>query len=109
MARKPREEGDTGVVTETRKKERLQRPRMYKVLLHNDHYTTREFVVAVLIEVFHKSESEAVEVMLHVHHKGAGVAGVYTYDVAATKVDKVHRLAQAHEYPLKLSIEPEDD
>lgn len=109
MARRPKEEGDTAVVTETRKKERLQKPRMYKVLLHNDHYTTREFVVAILMDVFRKSETEAVEIMLHVHHKGMGVAGVYTYDVAATKVDKVHRLAQAHEYPLKLSIEPEDD
>lgn len=109
MARRPKEEGDTAVVTETRKEERLQRPRMFKVLLHNDHYTTREFVVAILMDVFRKSETEAVEIMLHVHRKGMGVAGVYTYDVAATKVDKAHRLAQANEYPLKLSIEPEDD
>nr|MBK7065769.1 ATP-dependent Clp protease adaptor ClpS [Deltaproteobacteria bacterium] len=75
---------------------------MWKVLLHNDHYTTREFVVAVLVDVFHKSETEAVQIMLHVHTKGVGVAGVYTHDVAQTKIDKVHRLARAYEYPLLL-------
>src|SRR3954449_4782461 len=95
--------GGTGTVTETRTrpKEKLKRPPMYKVLLHNDNYTTRDFVVAVLREVFHKSDSEAVQVMLHVHYNGTGVAGVYTYEVAETKLRKVEQLAHAHEYPLR--------
>lgn len=107
MARRPQEDFDTAVETRTEKK--LARPRMWKVLLHNDHYTTREFVVAVLVDVFNKSETDAVQIMLHVHQKGIGVAGVYTHDVAQTKIDKVHRLAREYEYPLKLSMEPEDD
>lgn len=102
-------ESDTDVVTETSKQTKLQKPRLYKVLLHNDNYTTRDFVVAVLREVFHKSETDAVQIMLHVHYNGVGVAGVYTYDVAETKVRLVEQLAQAHEYPLRLSMEPEDD
>lgn len=107
MARRPQEESDTAVDTRTEKK--VARPRMWKVLLHNDHYTTREFVVMVLVDVFNKSETDAVQIMMHVHHRGVGVAGVYTHDVAQTKIDKVHRLARAYEYPLKLSMEPEDD
>lgn len=109
MARRPKEQDDTGVITEERSKEKLAKPRLYKVLLHNDHYTTREFVVMVLIGIFNKSESDAVAIMLHVHQKGMGVAGVYPYDVAQTKVDKVHRLAKEYEYPLLLTMEPEDD
>jgi ATP-dependent Clp protease adaptor protein ClpS len=99
---------DSGVVTETRTEKKLKRPSLYKVLLHNDHYTTREFVVAVLKEVFHRGEQEAVQIMLHVHYNGTGVAGVYTYDVADTKVKLVEQLAQEAEYPLRLSIEPEE-
>ena len=109
MARRPKEENDTGGVTEERSKEKLQRPKMYKVLLHNDHYTTREFVVAVLIGIFNKSEPDTVAIMMHVHQRGTGVAGVYPFDVAQTKVDKVLRLAREHEYPLLLTMEPEDD
>ncbi|HZN94404.1 MAG TPA: ATP-dependent Clp protease adaptor ClpS, partial [Myxococcales bacterium] len=73
--------GGTGTVTETRTKpkEKLKRPPLYRVLLHNDNYTTRDFVVAVLKEVFHKTESDAVRIMLHVHYNGIGVAGVYPY------------------------------
>jgi ATP-dependent Clp protease adaptor protein ClpS len=107
MARRPQEDSDTAVDTRTEKK--VAKPRMWKVLLHNDHYTTREFVVAVLVDVFNKSETDAVQIMKHVHTRGVGVAGVYTHDVAQTKIDKVHRLARAYEYPLKLSMEPEDD
>ncbi|MBL8601311.1 MAG: ATP-dependent Clp protease adaptor ClpS [Myxococcales bacterium] len=109
MARTPKEERDTGTITETRKKEKLQKPRMYKVLLHNDHYTTREFVVAILMDVFRKSETDAVQIMMHVHRKGVGVAGVYTHDVAATKIEAVIQLARANEFPLMLTMEPEDD
>ena len=106
MARKP--ESDTEVLTETRTKKKLQKPRLYKVLLHNDNYTTREFVVAVLREVFHRPETEAVQIMLHVHYNGIGVAGVYTYEVAETKIKTVEELAKANEFPLRLSMEPED-
>jgi ATP-dependent Clp protease adaptor protein ClpS len=109
MARKPREESDTGTITETRQEKKLAKPKMYKVLLHNDHYTTREFVVAVLMEVFHKSETDAVQIMMHVHLNGVGVAGVYTYDVAQSRIRKVEELARMNEYPLRLTMEPEDD
>ena len=91
------------VVTETEKK--LKRPPLYKVLLHNDDYTTKEFVVQVLQYVFHKEHTEAVHIMLHVHKKGIGVAGVYPYEVAETKVALVESLARQHEYPLKCSME----
>ena len=101
-------ERDEGVVVEPKRAEKLARPRMYKVLVHNDDYTTREFVVEVLRGVFHKSEAEAVAVMLHVHHNGVGLAGIYTRDVAETKVDTVHRLAREYEFPLRLTMEPEE-
>ena len=91
------------VVTETEKK--LKRPPLYKVLLHNDDYTTKEFVVQVLQYVFHKEQTEAVHIMLHVHKKGIGVAGVYTYEVAETKVALVESLARQYEYPLKCTME----
>lgn len=103
--------GGTGTVTETRTrpKEKLKRPPMYRVLLHNDNYTTRDFVVAVLKEVFHKSETDAVQIMLHVHYNGIGVAGVYPYEVAETKIRLTEKLARENEFPLRLSMEPEDD
>ncbi len=101
-------DGDTGVATETKKKEKLSRPKLYKVLFHNDNYTTMEFVVAVLKEVFHKSESDAFSIMMNVHKNGLGVAGVYTFEVAETKINQTHELARQHEYPLKLTMEPEE-
>jgi ATP-dependent Clp protease adaptor protein ClpS len=104
----PKEQGDNDVATETKPQQKLKRPSLYKVLLHNDNYTTREFVVAVLREVFHKSESDAVQIMLHVHYNGIGVAGVYTYEVAETKIRTVEKLARENEYPLRLSMEPEE-
>jgi ATP-dependent Clp protease adaptor protein ClpS len=103
------EGGEGGVATETKKREKLDKPRLFKVLLHNDNYTTRDFVVAVLREVFHRSETDAVRIMLHVHHHGLGVAGVYTYEVAETKIRLVEQLAREHEFPLRLTMEPEDD
>ncbi|HET9158256.1 MAG TPA: ATP-dependent Clp protease adaptor ClpS [Myxococcaceae bacterium] len=99
---------DSGVATESQSERKLKRPQLYKVLFHNDNYTTRDFVVAVLREVFHKSESDAVAIMLHVHNSGIGVAGVYTYDVARTKIDVVEALAREHEFPLRLTMEPEE-
>ena len=101
-------DSDTGVVTETRKKEKLKRPTLYKVLFHNDDYTTMEFVVAVLREVFRKPEVEAIAIMLSVHKTGVGVAGVYTYEIAETKLRTTERLARENEFPLKLSMEPEE-
>src|SRR6476659_11476987 len=92
---------DSNVATETLPQKKLKRPTLYKVLLHNDNYTTREFVVAVLKEVFHKSESDAVQIMLHVHYNGIGVAGVYTFEVAETKIKTVEKLARENDFPLR--------
>jgi len=87
---------------------RTKKPPMYKVLLHNDDYTTKEFVVMILQSIFNLSEGESTRVMLHVHNNGVGVAGVYTYEVAETKMAKTVRLAQSYEYPLQCSMEPTD-
>ena len=108
MAQRFEDDDDGNVVTETKKETRLSRPRMWRVLVHNDDYTTREFVVDVLRTVFRHSESEAVRVMLHVHYNGVGVAGVYTREIAETKVAIVEALAKEREYPLRLTMEPED-
>lgn len=96
-------EFDQELVTETKKK--LKKPPLYKVLLHNDDYTTKEFVVEILQYVFYKEQTEAVQIMLHVHRRGIGVAGVYSYEVAETKVALVESLARQHEYPLKCTME----
>lgn len=97
-------EGDGAVATE--REQKVERPRLFKVLLHNDDYTTMEFVVMVLMTVFHHAEQEAVRIMLHVHQKGVGIAGVFAYEIAETKAAKVMRLAREHEYPLRCSVEP---
>lgn len=78
---------------------------MYRVLLHNDHYTTMDFVVEVLTRVFQKTVAEATKIMLDVHKKGQGVCGVYTYDLAVTKVGQVHQMARMRDFPLKCSYE----
>ncbi len=103
-------DSDEDVVTETRRKTRrsTRPPNMYRVLLHNDDYTTREFVVDMLTSVFRKSEADAVAIMLNVHHNGVGIAGVYTLEIAETKVRRVEGLARQQGFPLRLSIEPED-
>lgn len=100
-----------GVITKTRTEteKKLKRPRLFKVLMHNDDYTTREFVVEVLKTVFNKSEADSIQIMLHVHNNGVGVAGVYPREVAETKVRTVQHLARQYEYPLMLSMEPEED
>ena len=103
----PDREGDTSVVTRTRTEKKLERPKLYRVLLHNDDYTTREFVVWILEVVFHRSEVESVQIMLHVHNNGVGVAGVYPFDVAQAKVEKVLELAEQNEFPLLSTLEPE--
>jgi ATP-dependent Clp protease adaptor protein ClpS len=83
----------------------LKEPEEYRVILLNDNYTTMEFVVTVLVTVFHKSITEATKIMLDVHRKGRGTVGVYSYDIAATKIEQVHRLARQNEYPLKCVME----
>lgn len=92
---------------EVKERAKTKRPPLYKVLLHNDDYTTKEFVVMVLQAVFHKSEVDANRIMLHVHENGIGVAGVYPYEVAETKIAKTLALARRYEYPLQLSMEPD--
>ncbi|HIJ54644.1 MAG TPA: ATP-dependent Clp protease adapter ClpS [Deltaproteobacteria bacterium] len=82
-------------------------PPMYKVLLHNDNYTTMEFVVEILIYVFHKRVEEATRIMLNVHKQGVGICGAYPFEVAETKVDTVHLLAREKGFPLKCSMEKE--
>jgi ATP-dependent Clp protease adaptor protein ClpS len=83
----------------------VREPRRFKVLLHNDDYTTMEFVVKVLMQIFRKTEAEAVQIMLSVHNKGVGVCGIYTAEVAELKVSLVRRLARQNGYPLKCSME----
>jgi len=83
----------------------LKEPQRYKVLMHNDDYTTMEFVVHVLREVFHKNEAEAVQIMLNIHKNGMGVCGVYTGEVAETKVALVRRMAKKEGFPLKCTME----
>jgi ATP-dependent Clp protease adaptor protein ClpS len=107
MANDPREREDREGDLATERKSKVEKVRRYKVLFHNDDYTTMEFVVLVLMKFFHKTETEATHIMLSVHHKGHGVAGVYTKDVAETKVDQVHDYAKEHGMPLRLTVEPE--
>jgi len=83
----------------------VKEPPLYKVILHNDDYTSMEFVVLLLEKVFHKSTAEATRIMLNIHQQGLGVAGVYHKEIAETKVAIVYDLAQKNEYPLKCSIE----
>ncbi len=93
----------TGVVTQTRT--RTKRPSLYRVLLLNDDYTPMEFVVAVLQRFYHKSNDEAVAIMLHVHQKGIGICGVFTYDVAETKVVQTIDFARKNQHPLQCTME----
>ena len=102
----PREPaGDLQEQTGVREDSRLQEPRLYRVILHNDDYTTMDFVVKVIVSVFHKPAAEATRIMLDVHRKGRGIVGVYTRDIAATKVAQVHQMAREGEYPLRASLE----
>ena len=96
---------NTGVVVKTRPKTR--KPAMYKVLMLNDDYTPMEFVVHILERFFSKNREEATRIMLHVHKRGVGVCGVYTYEVAETKVTQVMDLARQNQHPLQCTIEKE--
>ena len=103
--RDPGTDRDTGVIT----KRRVKRPPLYRVIFHNDDYTTRDFVVMVLMRYFHKTHPEATRLMLDIHHKGQGVAGIYPHDIAKSKILQVERLARQNEMPLKLTLEPDSN
>jgi ATP-dependent Clp protease adaptor protein ClpS len=99
------QEGRTGLVTKTRPK--TKKPSLYRVLLLNDDYTPMEFVVHVLEKYFGKGREDAMRIMLLVHHKGSGICGVYTYEVAETKVSQVIEFARQHGHPLQCTMEKE--
>lgn len=108
MAAPTRKPGGSEVLDpKTKPKKRAQKPPLFKVLLHNDDFTTMEFVVEVLKAVFHHDEAGAMKIMLHVHHNGVGVAGTYPREIAETKAEKAMTLARAAEYPLLVTVEPE--
>jgi ATP-dependent Clp protease adaptor protein ClpS len=88
-----------------KRREKVKEPEEYRVILLNDNYTTMEFVVEVLMVVFHKQRENAVKIMLDVHQKGKGTVGVYPYDIAQTKANQVHALARQYEFPLKCIVE----
>ena len=94
-------------LADTRSEQKLQRPRMWRVLLHNDDYTTQDFVVRVLETIFHKPPGEAFSIMASVHQSGIGVAGIFTHDVAETKVRATEQVAEEHEFPLLATMEPD--
>jgi ATP-dependent Clp protease adaptor protein ClpS len=102
---KPSEERETGILLKTRPK--TKKPSMYKVLLLNDDYTPMEFVVHVVEKFFSKNRQEATDIMLHVHRRGVGICGVFTYEVAETKVAQVMDFARASEQPLQCTMEKE--
>ena len=101
----PDHERDTDVLTESDTK--LEKPKMYKVLLHNDDFTTMEFVVFVLEHVFGRSTAEAFVIMFKVHNEGVGIAGIYPYEIANMKAQKANNLARAREYPFLCTVEEE--
>ncbi|HEV7426025.1 MAG TPA: ATP-dependent Clp protease adaptor ClpS [Thermoanaerobaculia bacterium] len=100
----PSAELDEAPVAES--EEKTEEPSLFKVLLHNDDYTTMEFVVWVLASVFNMPEEQAIQVMLNVHLRGVGVAGIYTFEVAEMKVEKTIALAREQEFPLLATMEP---
>lgn len=103
--KRPELDGDLAVA----ERKKTKRPKLYKVILHNDDYTTMEFVVYILMEFFNKTGAEATQIMLHVHTKGKGVCGAYTHEIAETKVHQVMDRAKEFGHPLRCTMEPEDD
>jgi ATP-dependent Clp protease adaptor protein ClpS len=101
------EDGKSGIAVA--QKAKVQRPRPWKVLMHNDDYTTMEFVVHILQKYFHKTRQEAQAVMLEIHTRGAGVCGIFTYEVAESKKEKAMKYARESGHPLKCTIEPVED
>jgi ATP-dependent Clp protease adaptor protein ClpS len=108
MAERSRPGGDTAVlVPRTKSEKETKRPPLYRVLFHNDDYTTQEFVEWVLIGVFNHDAESARRIMLHVHMHGLGVAGIYPFEIAETKAQKTMALAREAEFPLLVTVEPE--
>ena len=91
----------------TKPKQVSKKPTNYKVLLHTDDYTTMEFVVSILMSIFHRDQQSSFEIMMHVHRSGIGIAGIYTKEVAETKLAKTVELARKYEFPLECTMEPE--
>ena len=91
-----------------RQRTNLKEPRRYKVIIYNDDFTTMEFVVFILVQVFLKSEEEAKTLMLQVHHSNKAVVGIYSYDIAVSKAAKAQRMAREQGFPLRLTVEPEE-
>lgn len=98
---------NTGQITEEKTGQEIKQPPLYRVFLLNDDFTTMEFVVHILEQIFRKSSVEATQIMLHVHKNGKGLAGTFTREIAETKVETVHTLAREHEFPLRCSMERE--
>lgn len=96
-----------GVETVTRDDTKVRKPKLYKVLLLNDDYTTMDFVVSVLETIFKKSPAEALQIMLHVHQRGQGLCGVYSREIAEAKVHQVHERARAEGHPLRCTMDEE--
>lgn len=96
---------ETGVVTKQKNKVKIKKPKYYKVIMHNDDYTTMEFVIKILIKVFNKSFIDAEKIMIDVHKKGRGIAGIYSYDIAVTKVATAMSMAKSEGFPFKLTTE----
>jgi ATP-dependent Clp protease adaptor protein ClpS len=105
MSNSSEQDNNTGGGLKLASEEKVKTPRMYRVILHNDHYTTMDFVVEVLMKIFHMSAAQATQVMLDVHKQGFGVCGVYPLDIAATKVTQVHDMARSRQFPLKCTYE----
>ncbi len=95
------------VKTKTKKKTKLQKPKLFRVVLHNDDYTTMDFVVFILESIFLHPKADAVRIMLKVHNEGKGTAGIYPYEIAVTKAEKAMSLARSKEFPLLCTVEPE--
>jgi ATP-dependent Clp protease adaptor protein ClpS len=96
-------ENETELAEKTEKK--IKEPEEFRVILLNDHYTTMDFVVHILMSIFHKAEEEANRIMLDVHRKGRGMVGMYPWDIAQTKAEQVHAIARQNEFPLRCIIE----
>ena len=105
----PRPDADESTLIDSRTTEKVEQPRLWRVLLHNDDYTAQDFVVWVLESIFNKPHGEAFAIMLNVHRSGLGLAGVYTHDVAETKLKATRQAAEEHEFPLLVTMEPEEN
>ena len=104
----PRPDAHESTLADSGTDQKLDQPRLWRVLLHNDDYTTQDFVVWVLESIFNKPRAEAFAIMLNVHRSGLGLAGVYTHDVAETKLKATRQAAEENEFPLLVTMEPQD-